>query len=249
MGKFLKYEPCPKCRSIGRDNRGDNLAVYDNGAHCFSCGYHRSNSPARVAHAARRDLNVPKESLPRDFTREVPAAALKWLLQWGLPWSYWKETIGFSPYHSRLVFLVGQPLAFSIGRLIPELVQESSETPTSTNKRKWFVWGDCHKHAEVYGTGRTVVLVEDLISAAKVARTEEAIAIPLFGTAIHNPVLYYLMQEQKPIILWQDKDQQEKVYHRAATLQSIVNQPVRVVISDKDPKSYSIDELKQFIGV
>jgi hypothetical protein len=247
MGRFLRYEPCPKCRSNGRDNRGDNLAVYDNGKHCFSCGYHRSNSPHRVIDVNGGPLNVQKESLPLDFTREVPAAALKWLLQWGLPWSYWKETIGFSPYSSRLVFCIGKPMAFSIGRFIPELVQESGETSGSTNKRKWFVWGDCHKHAEIYGEGETIVLVEDHISAAKVGQTQEAVAIPLFGAVVHNPVLYYLMQEQKPVTLWLDKDQHGMVYHKAAKLQSIINQPVRVVVSDQDPKRYSINDLKDLI--
>lgn len=246
MGRFLKYEPCPKCRSIGRDNRGDNLAVYDNGSHCFSCGFHRYNSPARAADVGR-PLNVKKEILPRDFTREVPGAALKWLIQWGLPWSYWKETIGFSPYFSRLVFLVGKPVAFSIGRLIPELIQEPTKEASHASKRKWFVWGDCHKHVEVYGKGKTIVLVEDLISAAKIGQAEIAQAIPLFGTAISNATLYYLMQEQKPITLWLDKDQQETVYHKAAKLQSIVGQPVKVVISNSDPKSYSTQELNTFL--
>lgn len=32
-------EACPRCREGGRDRSGDNLIIYDNGAHCFACGY------------------------------------------------------------------------------------------------------------------------------------------------------------------------------------------------------------------
>ena len=40
MGKSIGVMPCPKCRSEGRDRKGNNLIMYDNGsAHCFACGY------------------------------------------------------------------------------------------------------------------------------------------------------------------------------------------------------------------
>lgn len=40
MGVVVKRDACKRCRSNGRDNSGDNLAVYEDGScHCFSCGY------------------------------------------------------------------------------------------------------------------------------------------------------------------------------------------------------------------
>ncbi len=37
----VKISPCPKCRDIGRDHKGDNLRTYSDGhAHCFACGHH-----------------------------------------------------------------------------------------------------------------------------------------------------------------------------------------------------------------
>lgn len=239
---YVKYSPCPKCVALGRDSRGDNLVTWpDGGSHCFSCGYHIRPKSYRPSN---EPINVPKALLPADFTREVPAYAFKWLFQYQLPYSYWKESIGFSPKDSRLVFLVGSPTQFSMGRYVPEPGQ--SHDPT---RRKWYVWGDCHKHAEVYGKGSKVVLVEDLISAAKIAESGAGVeAIPLFGTRIHNPVLYYLMQEQKPVVLWLDKDQQQRVYKEAARLQGIVGQPVQVVVSDKDPKALTFKEIKEAIS-
>ena len=176
--------------------------------------------------------------LPSDFTREVPTAAFTWLLQYGLPWSYWKDQIGYSPKEERLVFLVGTPTQFSIGRYVG--VREPAP-------RKWYVWGDSHKHCEVVGSGRgPVVLVEDLVSAHIVAAAGYT-SVPLFGTQIHKPHLYYLMQEQRPVVLWLDKDQQGTITRKAASLQTLINQPVSTVVTDKDPKSLTFKEINDGI--
>ncbi len=41
---FLRKDACPNCRSHGLDNSGDNLGVYSDHVHCFSCGYHYNNT-------------------------------------------------------------------------------------------------------------------------------------------------------------------------------------------------------------
>lgn len=251
----MTFSPCPRCRAVGRDNRGDNLANYPDGSsHCFSCQFHifpKHYVPRRV------ETNVAKALLPRDFTREVPANALKWLLQYGLPWSYWKETIGYSPSEERLVFLVGNGPRFSIGRYVG----------TETGHKKWYVWGDSHRHAEVVsprndprtseshssgmvGEGNlaisTTVLVEDLLSAHKIAAAGYT-AIPLFGTQIHKPHLYYLMQQPEGSItvLWLDKDQQGTIARKALGLQALLGQCVKTVSTDKDPKELTIKEINE----
>jgi hypothetical protein len=111
--------------------------------------------------------------------------------------------------------------------------------------RKWYVWGDCHRHCEVIGHGRgsSVVLVEDLISAHKVGQVCES--IPLFGTKIHPPVIYYLKQANKPVILWLDKDQELNTKRQAMQLQSLIDLPVRIIHTDKDPKYITIEELNE----
>jgi len=38
--KVISREPCPQCRGKGEDNKGDNLALYDDGhAYCYKCGF------------------------------------------------------------------------------------------------------------------------------------------------------------------------------------------------------------------
>ena len=242
-------EPCPRCRERGADTRGDNLVVWPDGsAHCFSCSYHRF--PKHFIPRAR-ELNVAKALLPGDFTREVPASALKWLLQYGLPWSYWKDQIGYSPTEERLVFLVGSPTQFSIGRFVGMAV--AGRTP-----RKWYVWGDSHRHAEIVAAcgssdvvhsdtkDKPTVLCEDLVSAHKIANAG-FIAMPLFGVNWHPCHVYYLMQEQRPIVLWLDKDQAGTIMRKTMGLQALVGCPVSTVSTDNDPKELSFKEINEAI--
>lgn len=243
MSRVVKYEACPKCRSNGRDNRGDNLVRYaDGGGHCFSCGYHEFGSAVHVFR--QHPVNYgPKGLLPSDFTREIPTSALKWLLQYGLPYSYWQDSIGYSPSEERLVFLVGSPTQFSIGRYTGTVPIEGK------TKRKWYVWGDSHKHTEVVGAGERICLVEDLVSAHKivVATKDTATpvaAVPLFGVELHPCHKYFLVSEQKPITLWLDKDQQGTIMKKATYIQALTGCPVNTVITEKDPKCLSFETLQ-----
>ena len=46
MEQRVKHTACPKCRELGKDNHGDNLAIYPDGnQYCFSCGYVSNPSP------------------------------------------------------------------------------------------------------------------------------------------------------------------------------------------------------------
>lgn len=243
MSRFSHYESCPKCREIGRDNRGDNLGVYADGSkHCWSCGYHRFPSHW-VAPERGRGVDIDETMLPADFTREVPARAWKWLLQYGLGFSYWKPFVGWSEKDSRLVFTVGNPTQFSIGRFIP-----SEEGTTST--RKWFVWGESHTRAHVYGDYRqskTVVLVEDLISAHKIGQIQSC--IPLFGTKVFDACIPVLRHIGLPVTIWLDADQQGTIQKKASNLSLITGLPVSYRFTKDDPKSLSLENIKKELNV
>lgn len=237
---MVRNEPCPKCTSIGNDTRGDNLVIFHNEhGHCFACGYHRfpkhyQPKPVKV--------NVANKSvLPADFTREVPTSALLWLLQFGLPFSYWQEHIGYSEKDKRLIFPIrneGQ-VVFSIGRYVgPELQPKPA--------KKWYVYSTSNNHCEVIGSNRRcVVLVEDLISAHKVAASGASIATPLFGVEVNPAVLYMLRQFPGDVILWLDKDQEDKIKRKAGNLEVLINKPVSFVITDKDPKWLSFEQINK----
>lgn len=273
MSRAIGTEPCPRCVKLGNDTRGDNLVLWDNGhGHCFACGHHKF--PHIPFNKVKE--NVPKALLPFDFQREIPGAAWKWLLQFGLPYSFWQEITGYSPSEQRLIFRLGEwqqhtntwtrthdPIRFSIGRYIPE-VQVPGEregvgsVPLSipngrlsiqrdSRPSKWRSWGDSHRHAEICSPneGTSIVLVEDLISAAKVGHVTTA--IPLFGTQVHPCVIYYLLNDIRPIKLWLDKDQEFNVRKTALRLGSILNRDISIIVTDNDPKLISINEIKNKI--
>lgn len=244
MAKFHHYERCPKCSDAGRDRRGDNLACYDDGgSHCFSCGFHRV---PRGFVSRIKEVNDPKV-LPADFTREVPTRAWKWLLQYGLSYTYWTPFVGWSESNQRLMFTVGTPTRFSMGRYIPGGPREFEREP-----RKWFVYGNCHTEAHVFGDytdpekGRQVVLVEDLISAHKIGHV--CPTIPLFGTKIFDAVIPTLRHIGLPILMWLDKDQDGHAARRAAQLNVVTGLPVTFTSTDQDPKLLSLSKITQIVN-
>lgn len=248
MAKFLRFEPCPKCVAEGRDKAGDNLGRYnDGGAHCFSCGHHEW--PKHQLKFLTKEVNVDenKAVLPLDFTREIPARGWKWLLQYGLSYQYWKPYTGYSEKENRLVFTVGNPTAFSIGRYLGDPKDTDDK---GRPMRKWFMWGDGHRYVEVLGNSKTspcIVLVEDLISAHKVSQV--ATCIPLFGTTIHDVVINKLMKEfnDRPVLLWLDADQYSLLAKKVHKLSTFIKWPVRYIHTTKDPKEYSIEEINTIL--
>lgn len=251
MSRFLRYEPCEKCRERGKDSRGDNLAIYsDGGGHCFSCGTHiHPPSSSRWDGGNNRDLEVDnkiKRILPDDFTRDVPARCWEWLLQYGLPYDYWQGIVGWSEKYQRLTFRVGDPLQFSIGRLLPAPSEGLDQERPKGHVRKWHVWGDAHKHIERLGEeSGTIILVEDLISAHKVGQTAEC--VPLFGTQIFPALLYYLRQKDN-IILWLDNDQGDIIARKCRNLEVLTGVPVKYINTIKDPKEYNVKEISRYIS-
>ena len=238
MGRVIQKTICPKCRENGGDSRADNLLLYeDGGGHCFACGYHLYPKHYNPVIKQEKDYHATA-LLPADFTREVPAKAWKWLLQYGLPISYWRPFVGYSERDSRLIFTVGDPVCFSIGRDL-----------TGEVKRKWFVWGNSHNTAVSYGqqeSGTKTVLVEDIVSAHKVGRV--SISIPLFGTVTHPCHLNLIKHIGLPVVLWLDADQAPYIRKKATQISMYTGLPVEIIQTNKDPKALSEEEIKELLN-
>ena len=245
MGKAVRFEQCPRCAKKGRDTRGDNLAIYaDDSKHCFACGYHvHAKKPLKFL-TREVNGNEDKAVLPSDFTREVPAAAWKWLLQYGLSYQYWRPFVGYSEAHDRLVITFGTPVKFSIGRAMQ--ARQADGKPT----RKWRFWGDGHSYVEILGwvpgeKPRTLVVVEDIISAHKVAQVTPALC--LFGTNVHDLAIKEMVKYNGPVVLWLDEDQFQNLPKKIGRLQTFIKHPVRWVRTPKDPKEYNLEEIKEIL--
>lgn len=235
MGQVVGYSVCPRCRERGQDSREDNLIHYhDGGAHCYACGYHEHPPFLGPAKAKEKDdRGTKKGMLPADFTREVPSSAWKWLLQYGLPYSHWKDSVGYSPKEGRLIILVNNE--FSLGRLV-----EDKPGP------KWFNRGDTHRGAYSCGAGESTVVVEDWVSCNKVGQVTESLC--LFGTAIHPCHIYFLRDKSnRPIYLWLDADKALESRKKAAQLEMLTGRPVTIITTEQDPKALSINEIKEWL--
>lgn len=234
---FKSREPCPRCRERGNDRSGDNLIIFSDGnKRCFACGYY---VPIKGWIVKPKEENYEKTnpSLPSDFSREVPAAGWKWLLQYGLSYDYWKPHTGYSEKDGRLILTVGNPTRFSQGRDL------------SGEHVKWKTYGKPHDVVTVLGNTETspcTVLVEDLISAHKVSHV--CACIPLFGTAIMTPVLQYLSQTTTPIVLWLDYDQLPVMKKKVNRLALFLPNPIKVIHTEKDPKEYTLTEIKGILS-
>lgn len=255
-----KNEPCPKCRERGRDRRGDNLVRYsDSGAHCFSCGHHEHPKGIQPK-VKEQNGNAHEEGpLPRDFTREVPAMGWRWLLQYGLPYSYWKEFTGYSPATERLILTHGNPVEVSVGRFVGANPEDQGalqlwsggvgglQLRPSQPVPKWRMWGDRLRSATLLEPKERrsdeVILVEDIVSAHKV-REAGYTAIPIFGSNIYPKVLSTLRPLKRPVALWLDGDLWGVLPPKLNRLQAFLNVPVRFIRTDKDPKEYDVEQIR-----
>lgn len=237
MGRAVKHEACPRCRERGQDRRGDNLGVYaDGGLHCYSCGYHRNGkfqlTPINTEHDKKET-----SALPREFTRTIPAECWRWLLAFGLPYSYWQAYCGYSAAENRLIFTWGEPIRFSQGRAF------------TVGDSKWKNYGNRYDHCEVLSPelAGPIVLVEDIISAHKVAQVSPA--IPLFGTTVSDIAVRTLLKAKRPVVLWLDADQYQLLPKKINRLQSLLGTQVSYVQTENDPKEHSVQEIKGLLHV
>jgi len=237
MSNVISHEQCPYCAKRGRDRHHDNLGVYlDGSKYCFACGYYQPPSFRASFLTKEKPNDSAKAVLPSDFTREIPSKYWQWLLQYGLPMSYWKTYCGFTEKEQRLVITHGSPIHCSVGRSLDPLA-----------KGKWRTYGNRTEKVTCLGEelSGSVVLVEDLVSAHKVAQVSPC--IPLFGTDVFDRVVHKLKALGRPVSLWLDYDQYTRLPKKINRLQSLLDLPVRGVVTPKDPKMYTTSEIGEII--
>lgn len=84
------------------------------------------------------------------------------------------------------------------------------------------------------------------MSAHKVAQVTPT--LPIFGTNLYPKVIASLRALKRPVALWLDGDQWGVLAPKINRLQTFLNVPVRFIRTDKDPKRYSLDEIKEILS-
>lgn len=103
-----------------------------------------------------------------------------------------------------------------------------------------------------YGSASAVVLCEDILSAFKVGLAGGE-GWSLMGTTLHTPILSKLVTMNRPVCVWLDNDLDSRrnsgqlaAADILTTLES-VGLPAFNIVTERDPKLYSVREIKSIL--
>lgn len=214
----------------------------DGGKHCFSCGYHVA-SDAISQYCLRRSTetrpqssNMHYVSLPEDAEPSYPDFAARWceqyeisrnqLLRHKVLWSDSRALLIF-PYYSNGGLYAWQGRYFG-----------------KEKRPKWISYGKIHETLYVLGEqSRTLVCVEDILSAIKVSRYVPC--LPLFGSYINTKQLLAILQKYDTIYFWLDPDKQKESL--GFTKKASVFMNAGTILSNKDPKEHTYVEIGEIL--
>jgi Zn ribbon nucleic-acid-binding protein len=223
LSKFIKHTSCPKCGSR------DNLAEYDDHVWCFGCKYYKLKNDI---HSIRSRLQNEQVMLSDEFSltlsNDIPLVAKQWLLKYGIT----NDEI----QHNNIAWDAQNQI------LILHYTQNYWQGRCFGNQsQKYLSKGS--KPLTIYGNGDTIVCVEDILSAIKIARlSPDYCATPLLGSSMSLETTQSLSERFKSILIWLDRDKAKDAIKIARNLkQRGINSDV--VISPKDPKEYTKGEL------
>ncbi len=230
MSNFIKLGPCPHCGSK------DNRAEYENGYWCFGCS---KLEPKTDTQSLRDKLNrqlesdVSMTSSVLSTIKEIPQKGMQWLLKYGISSEeIAKYGISWEPARKLLVLINSktywQARNFGFGHI------------------KYISNG--MKPLTVYGEGDTIVVVEDVLSAIKIARCryEKICASPLLGSSMSKQTMSQLTKQYATVHVWLDRDKAKQAILirnklRASGVKS------KAIITPKDPKEYTKTEILSWL--
>jgi hypothetical protein len=168
------------------------------------------------------------DEITLDLTTDIPMKAKQWLLKYGITnQEIEQNNIAYNANSDVLVLLHTQN--YWQGRCFGDQHQ------------KYLSKGN--KPLTIYGNGDTIVCVEDVLSAIKIARlSPDYCATPLLGSSMSLETTQSLSERFKKILIWLDRDKAKEAIRISRNLKQrgIL---VDVVISPKDPKDYEKGEI------
>lgn len=224
MSLFKGHLPCPKCGS--KDNLGD----YDDHQFCFGCQYYvRKNDTASLrARINKNKTDSITYTIP--ITNDIPQEAMQWLLKYNITEKEIKKyKISWSPLKI-LVLIISK--SYWQGRNFGFGNQKYKSNGIKPLKK--------------YGSGNTLVLVEDVLSAIKIARTEDYSGVPLLGSSLSKEHELRLIKNYDTIYVWLDRDKAKnavKIKNRLREL-GITS---KAIITPLDPKEYNETEINTWL--
>lgn len=243
-----RTKQCPRCHALGKDTRGNNLAVYDDGhSYCYSCRYYIP-SPTTVtslksklsAKQFQPNADTSIDFLSEQYTHKLPDPALNWLRKYGITDDeIHRYNLCYDLEKDRLIF----PVLDGI-----KTVGYSSRYFGSDSTHPRYI-------TRIYRVGfyplirtrenQTWVLVEDYVSAIKVGRHYNC--IPLLGSSIPISLILKLIHLAPILRIWLDRDKAiDAIKYAMRTRQFIPD--CATIITEKDPKEYTDKEITEIVS-
>jgi len=228
MSKFLGHTSCPKCGSK------DNLGEYEDHFWCFGCKHHVRKTDVASLRMRANKLNYEKDESVMKLTniKELPRKALDWLLSYGIS----QEEID------------KYGIEWNVKDEMLVLLQTAKYWQARTfdgRRPKYMSLGG--KPLTIYGLGSTIVIVEDIVSAIKIARLQdEFCACPLLGSSLSYEMENQLVEQFRYSAVWLDRDKAKNALRISRKLKQRGLES-RVIVTDKDPKEYSKGEIRSWL--
>lgn len=228
MARFLRHGPCDKCGSR------DNLGHYDDGStYCFGC--HAWTPPTRRT-TPMEDREV--FDIRPTLESTIPQANLEWLRQY-LNDDQIGEFFSYSPSMGRHVYTEDLPDGSFYWEARKVAPYNGAPKVISGGKKPFTLKGKWKE------TG-TVCIVEDIISAIKVA--EYVGSVCLHGSIIPNGLYVTLgkIPAIKKVLVWLDRDKLSPASIYASKFQ-VWGKECHLIMTPKDPKEYFPNEIKAIL--
>ena len=227
MSSFIRHLPCKSCGSR------DNLGEYTDHFWCFGCGFYEEKTDLMSLRERLAGTNykpVYMESLA--FTKHIPKKAMKWLLQnrinlkeieeYNILWCQDNETL-----------ILVHTDEYWQGRHF------------GNYGIKYLSKG--RKPLTIYGDSDIIILVEDVLSAIKIARlSPEYCAMPLLGSSLSTKHEETLRNKFNTIHVWLDRDKAKQGIKISRNLKQ-KGITSRTIITDLDPKEYKEGEIQSWL--
>lgn len=206
--------------------------------------------------------------LPYDFTTRINPRGLTWLYRYGITDEEIAQyNFGMSPSMNRLILPVYEKgeLIYWQGRNLGEVTKDnpkylnmraggrdvifSSNNLSSNNldpvdTSRQYTQRRGNGGLDCTSSDSVCVLVEDILSAIKVGRIVQSIA--LLGSYIPES-LYRKLHKFSAVKIWLDYDKLSNSIKYSRRLSSVVGVPTRPIITTLDPKEYTTQEIKEIL--
>ncbi len=230
MGNLIQANlPCDICGSH------DALAKYDTNSYCFSCG---TSINKRNYASFREKKPTWNGKFPSDLTRNMSAPLKLWLKIYGLnKGDFLKANLAYSPYYKAVVIPFKKGDKFT-GYQLRYVTGLSGAKSHNIGKLQPF-------YITHFPRSKSVVLVEDIRSALKLAKLTNCIC--LLGTRLTDSHRNDIIGMYRDISLWLDNDTAGQRAAKRMEKKFSVTSNVTNISTKLDPKSYTREEIAKYL--